>query len=49
VLVHNAGGPDPCATGQTGETAAGITKNTTKIDINGRVRVPDELTDTTIG
>jgi Flp pilus assembly pilin Flp len=51
VLVHNSGapGPDPCRVGQAGERAAGITKNTNKIQINGRTRIPDELNATTLG
>ncbi|MGH3391007.1 MAG: putative toxin, partial [Actinomadura sp.] len=51
VLVHNSGapGPDPCRVGQAGERAAGITKNTNKVQINGRTRIPDELNATTIG
>jgi hypothetical protein len=49
VLVHNAGGAGPCAAGQAGEAAAGIVKNTLKIAINGRNRIPDELNGSTIG
>jgi restriction endonuclease fold toxin 7 of polymorphic toxin system/pretoxin HINT domain-containing protein len=48
VLVHNAG-PESCALGKVGEDAAGITKNTEKLRINGRERIPDELTGRTIG
>ncbi|MFF0728722.1 DNRLRE domain-containing protein [Streptomyces sp. NPDC004134] len=43
VLVHNAGGAACVRAGQVGETAAGITKNTEKLRINGRTRIPDEL------
>lgn len=49
ILVHNSGGPVPCAMGQAGETASGITKNTQTLIINGRSRTPDQLTATTIG
>jgi hypothetical protein len=49
VLVHNIGGVCPVQTGQAGENAAGITKNTDSIQINGRTRIPDELNDTTLG
>lgn len=43
VLVHNVGGACPVQTSQAGEDAAGITKNTQTIEINGRARIPDEL------
>jgi hypothetical protein len=43
VLVHNSGGRGPCIVGQQGEAAAGITKNTEALRINGRDRIPDEL------
>lgn len=47
--LHDAGGSGPCRLGQAGESGAGITKNTRKLLINGRTRIPDELTPTTIG
>jgi Restriction endonuclease fold toxin 7 len=43
VLVHNAGGAANCITGQQGEAASGIVKNTQSLTINGRPRIPDEL------
>lgn len=51
VLVHNAGrgGAGICVLGQQGEAASGIVKNTQKLIINGRPRIPDELTATTLG
>jgi hypothetical protein len=49
VLVHNAGGVCPNQVGQAGENAAGISRNTDTININGRARIPDEVNDTTIG
>ncbi|MBO0822839.1 MAG: hypothetical protein J2P27_03145, partial [Actinobacteria bacterium] len=49
VLVHNVGGVCPNQVGRAGENSAGITKNSNAISINGRTRIPDELTGTTIG
>jgi hypothetical protein len=43
VLVHNSGGAGPCAIGQAGEAASGITNNTQSVIINGRTRIPDEF------
>ena len=50
ILVHNAQfcGADVVAKGKAGEINAGITKNTKIIEINGRNRIPDEVTDTMI-
>ena len=42
VLVHNkCGGSASTKMGQQGETASGISKNTHKIMMNGRARIPD--------
>ncbi|MFF7158384.1 putative toxin [Streptomyces sp. NPDC008139] len=43
VLAHNDGGTIICQLGQQDEKASGITKNTQKLIINGRTRIPDEL------
>lgn len=43
VLVHNSGGPGPCSLGRVGEASAGISKNTQRININGRWRIPDQF------
>jgi hypothetical protein len=45
VLVHNAGGACPVNLGRSGEAAAKIVKNTKKIKINGRDRIPDGIDD----
>ena len=51
VLVHNANkfyGVEPNNAGKIGEARAGIEKNTKKVNVDGRNRIPDEITDTTI-
>jgi len=44
----SSGGAGPVRVGQAAERAVGITGPKTKISINGRVRVPDALTRTTL-
>ena len=50
VLVHNAKfcGTQATDAGKLGELKAGINKNTEIFNINGRDRIPDEVTDTMI-
>ena len=49
-MVHNAKfcGTDATDAGKLGEARAGINKNTKKFKVNGRDRIPDEVTDTMI-
>ena len=49
-MVHNAKfcGTDATDAGKLGEARAGIDKNTDVYEINGRNRIPDEVTDTMI-